>query len=213
MKTAAFDVDCQKTFTPICPNELPVRGGDSIVSELNRQASWMDFRLGSKDAHHPKAIWQANEQHPPLNPLKGKNVDCYWPAHAIVGTQGFELLDGLPQPMDYDYFIWKGIELDLHPYGACYHDLSGQRSTGVIEFLAYHSVSTVFLGGLALDFCVKETALQLLKAEFKVVINLAATRGLAEDSVLDAKNEISQAGGRFIENSQAAKVILENETL
>jgi len=28
MKIASFDVDAQKGFTPICPDELPVTGGD-----------------------------------------------------------------------------------------------------------------------------------------------------------------------------------------
>ena len=27
---ASFDVDAQKSFTPLCPNELPVAGGDQI---------------------------------------------------------------------------------------------------------------------------------------------------------------------------------------
>ena len=33
--TAAFDVDAQYTFTPECPNELPVAGGTEIVNGLN----------------------------------------------------------------------------------------------------------------------------------------------------------------------------------
>jgi nicotinamidase/pyrazinamidase len=54
-----------------------------------------------------------------------------------VGTEGFELLDGLPKPQQYDYFVWKGIESDLHPFGACYHDVSELRTTGVIEVLKH----------------------------------------------------------------------------
>ena len=32
MKIASFDVDAQKGFTPLCPNELPVPEGDTIVT-------------------------------------------------------------------------------------------------------------------------------------------------------------------------------------
>ena len=32
---ASFDIDAQNTFTPICPNELPVVEGDQIADELN----------------------------------------------------------------------------------------------------------------------------------------------------------------------------------
>ncbi len=35
IKTAAFDVDAQKGFTPLCPDELPVVGGHLIGAELN----------------------------------------------------------------------------------------------------------------------------------------------------------------------------------
>lgn len=31
-RIAAIDVDVQKTFTPLCPDELPVPYGDEIVS-------------------------------------------------------------------------------------------------------------------------------------------------------------------------------------
>lgn len=67
----------------------------------------------------------------------------------MPGTPGFELLDDLPAPLDYDYFVWKGVEPDLHPYGACYHDLAEKRSTGVIEFLRQNDVDLVLVGGLA----------------------------------------------------------------
>ena len=29
--TASFDIDAQKTFSPLCPEELPVVEGDQIV--------------------------------------------------------------------------------------------------------------------------------------------------------------------------------------
>lgn len=112
-----------------------------------------------------------------------------WPVHAVPGTKGFEFLEGLPAPSHYDYFVWKGVEPDMHPYGACYHDLGDTLSTGVIEFLGQHDVKTVLVGGLALDYCVKVTALQLQAADFQVIVNLTATRGLtAESSTLAIEN-------------------------
>ena len=35
----SIDVDAQKTFSPLCPQELPVAEGDTIVAELNAQAA------------------------------------------------------------------------------------------------------------------------------------------------------------------------------
>jgi nicotinamidase-related amidase len=148
-KVATFDVDAQNTFTPLCPNELPVPGGTEIVEELNAQARYAEYRLGSKEGHNPKAVWVATADHPQLESVAGPNVDVRWNLHAVPGTLGFELIDGLPHPAEYDFFVWKGIELDMHPYGSCYHDLAEKVSTGVIEYLRCHEVKTVIVGGLA----------------------------------------------------------------
>ena len=200
-KTASFDVDAQKTFTPLCPNELPVAGGEEIVDELNQQAAYARLRIGSKDAHSPQAIWVANELHPCLSPLKGENVDVHWNLHAVPGTTGFELLDGLPRPKDYNYFVWKGIELDMHPYGACYHDFAEQLSTGVIDYLQVNNIDTVIVGGLALDYCVKKTILQLRHSDFTVILNLAATRGIAKASIDATLEEMRQHHVLLIESA------------
>lgn len=195
---ASFDVDCQNTFTPVCPNELPVSDGTSIVSEINRQAQFAAYRVGSKDAHSAKAIWVVDEEHPQLSPVKGDNVDVRWVRHAEPGTRGFELIDGLPHVTDYDYFVWKGVELDMHPYGACYHDFAEKMSTGVIEFLKDKHVKTIIVGGLATDYCVKTTVLQLLKAKFNVIVNLGACRGLTEETTQDAIALMKKMGAQFI---------------
>lgn len=197
-QVASFDVDPQYTFTPVCPNELPVPGGDEIAAELNAQARFASVRVGSKDAHSPAAAWVADADHPQFSPVEGQDMDIRWAAHAVPGTKGFELLAGLPKPADYDFFIWKGVELDMHPYGACYHDLADRLSTGVIEFLKAKQIRTVIVGGLATDYCVKTTALQLRRAGFAVVINLGACRGIAAETIAAAIDEMKTAGVRFV---------------
>lgn len=194
MKIASFDVDAQKGFTPLCPDELPVPGGDAIAPLLNQLACRASLRLGSKDAHSPQAAWVVPNHAQMLQPLALANADLSWVSHCVPGTPGFELLDGLPAPIDYDYFVWKGVEPDLHPYGACYHDLAEQRSTGVIEFLRQRDVGRVLIGGLALDYCVKTTALQLRRAGFVVDVLLPACRAIAEDSANTACAEMRAAG-------------------
>ena len=182
MKIASFDVDAQKGFTPLCPDELPVPGGDAIAPALNQLATRASLRLGSKDAHSPQAAWVAPSHAEMLKPLPLANADLSWVSHCVPGTPGFELLDELPAPLDYDYFVWKGVEPDLHPYGACYHDLAEKRSTGAIEFLRHNGVNRVLVGGLALDYCVKTTALQLRRAGFEVIVHLPACRAIASET-------------------------------
>jgi nicotinamidase/pyrazinamidase len=181
---ASIDVDAQKGFTPLCPNELPVVDGDKIVEELNKQAVYAYYRCGSKDAHPANPVWLADKDHAVLSKVEGyDNADLYWPAHCVVGTRGFELLDGLPKPEGYDFFVWKGMEPHLHPYGACFHDQENSRSTGLIEWLVDRKVSTVIVGGLATDYCVYATCQQLLEHGFKVILNTGASKAVDPGSV------------------------------
>ena len=153
---ASFDIDAQNTFTPVCPNELPVAEGDTIAPELNAQAQFASLRLASRDAHSRCALWISDAEHAPLTPISGyPDLDIRWPAHAIIGTKGFDFIDGLDEAA-YNYQVFKGIEADKHPYGACYHDLKDTLSTGAIEYLRCHGITTVICGGLATDYCVKK---------------------------------------------------------
>jgi len=199
-KTASFDVDAQKGFTPLCPEELPVSEGDKIAPALNRQAKLACTRVGSKDWHPANAVWLADNDKPQFSPVEGTNVDIRWKSHCIGGTKGSELLDDLPHPSKYNFFVWKGMEPDMHPYGACYHDLAGKLSTGVIEFLKLRGIETVIVGGLATDYCVKRTALQLKKGGFNVIVNLEACRGISAPTTIAALEEMKKAGINVIDN-------------
>ncbi|PHX39515.1 hypothetical protein AO284_35795 [Pseudomonas sp. NZIPFR-PS2] len=55
-------------------------------------------------------------------------------------------------------------------------------------------MTRVIVGGLALDYCVKTTALQLLKAGLEVILHLPACRGITEEGGVQAVNELLKAG-------------------
>lgn len=207
-RIAAFDVDAQKGFTPLCPDELPVPGGHEIVGALNVMAGYADLRVASKDAHSPSARWIVDEPAQMLQPTGLPNADLTWVRHCEVGTRGFESLDGLPAAHEYAFMVFKGVEPDLHPYGACYHDLGDTISTGVIEFLRASQVGTVLVGGLALEFCVATTARQLRNAGFEVIVYLPATRVLSAEQAGGATLELRKAGVLIAETEQELARIL-----
>ena len=195
MKIASINVDPQKGFTPLCPDELPVPGGDEIVPALLAQNALADFIVGSSDSHCDEAWFKVDTDEAQFQPLDFPNTDCTFKMHCKPGTKGFELLDGLPAPTEYDFFVWKGVAPDLHPYGACYHDLAENLTTGLIEFLRCNEVTTVIVGGLATDFCVATTARQLQQTgRFKVILHLDACRGIAPDGVENQLNALQQSG-------------------
>ena len=135
-----------------------------------------------------------------MSRVEGDNFDVRWPRHAEPGTLGFELIEGLPAITDYDSFFWSGLELDMHPYGACYHDFAQKLSTGVIEFLKSRGIETILVGGLVTDHCIKTTVIELLKAGFKTMVNLSACRGIAQDTTLSAINEMTSEGAIIIDS-------------
>lgn len=211
--TASFDVDPQKGFTPLCPKELPVTDGENIVEELNKQSRLASVRLGSKDAHCIQALHTASQEAPQFTPVNLPNVDIKWNMHCVMGTPGAELLEGLPHWSKYDFFVWKGIEPDTHPYGAIYHDAADKISTGAKEFLKSKGIKTVIVGGLATDFCVKKTVLSLLEAEFEVILNLGACRGInapnrdGTTSLTVAMEAMQAAGAKFVISSDELESI------
>lgn len=202
-KTASFDVDPQRGFTPLCPEELPVEDGHLIADELNNQATLAKFRIASKDCHPRQAPWVAGSPDEIMTPVEGDypDLDIKWPSHCVVGTEGNALIPGLPAESAYDLIIEKGKDPLQHPYGACYHDLGEQTSTGVIEWLRENNIETVIVGGLATDYCVKNTVLQLCRAGFTVIVNLGACRGVAGETSLAAREEMQKAGAQLIGSS------------
>ena len=208
----SIDVDAQKTFSPLCPAELPVMEGNLIVEELNAQAKLADFRVMTKDAHSPSAKWLVENPADMLKPTGLNDADLTWVSHAIVGTYGYELLDGLPQTKEYDYCVWKGVDPELHPYGACFHDIEEKLSTGLLEWLKCKGADMIIVGGLATDYCVKTTVLQLLKGgKWKIIVNAAACRGIAPDTVNAAWKEMSDAGAVILENTEKIYNYINNQ--
>jgi nicotinamidase/pyrazinamidase len=201
--TASFDVDPQCGFTFLCPDELPIHQGDQIADELNAQAQFACCRLVSKDTHPIDAPWIAKTADEIMKPIAGDypNLDIKWPAHCIVGTKGNQLIPGLPNEADYDLLITKGTDPLKHPYGACFHDLAESESSGAIEWLHEQQIKVVIVGGLATDYCVKTTVLQLCQAGFKVIVNLGGCRGVDSESTKVACAEISDAGAELIFDS------------
>lgn len=200
----SIDVDAQKTFTPLCADELPVADGHLIAAQLNAQAALADLRVMTKDAHSMQAAWLCESAAEILQTTGLPDAPEKWVAHAIVGTKGFELLDDLPAETDYDFCVWKGVSPDLHPYGACFHDVRERLSTGLIEWLTVRGAKVVLVGGLATDYCVKSTVLQLLRGgDWQVVVNRAACRGIAADTVAAAWQEMAAAGAVVLDDAAA----------
>lgn len=210
--TATFLVDAQKGFTPLCPNELPVPDGQNIVGECLKTFAKADFKIASKDAHPQGANWRATEPSQIAQPMKdcGKQTDLFWPTHCAVGSEGFELIPGLPDITEFDYIIYKGAEKSIHVYSACYHLLNANSkgnkiSTGVIEFLKAKEINTVIITGLATNYCCLATAMDLKAAGFDVIVNLGACRGIGD--IIPAIKAMEEIGIKIVDSADDIIVV------
>lgn len=202
-ETTSFDVDAQNGFTPLCPDELPVAEGHEIVEELNKQAIRARLRVGSGDWHPEGGLWETDNPEMIGQPLEKPlpSVDLYWPQHCVAGTFGASQIEGLPLQEEYDFFVRKGQSVDRHPYGACYDDLDSEVSTGLIEYLKSEGISTVIVGGLALEYCVKFSILQLLEGGFRVILNKGAVRGIDKEVGEKAIQEMLDQGAEVVDTA------------
>ena len=157
MARALLIIDFQNDFTP--GGALAVADGDTIAPKLNALAGSGDYDLviATRDWH-------------PADHGSFEAQGGIWPVHCVAGTQGAQLHPDLDQTK-VDIVVDKGQAVDTDGY-------SGFDGTDLEELLRERDITQVTVVGLATDYCVKNTALDALKAGFQVTVDSSAARGV-----------------------------------
>ena len=157
MAEALLIIDFQNDFTP--GGALGVEGGDEIAGRLNELAADPRFEVvaATRDWH-------------PADHGSFKEQGGIWPVHCVQGTLGAELHRGLDRAR-IDVVVDKGKDPSADGY-------SGFEATLLEELLRAHGVDNVTIGGIATDYCVKNTALDALREGFDVRVDRAGIRGV-----------------------------------
>jgi nicotinamidase-related amidase len=115
-----------------------------------------------------------------------------WPVHCVQGTEGAELHPAL-DARAIDFMVDAGQEVDDPGY-------SGFEHTELERSLRDQGVERVDIVGLALDYCVKETALDARRLGFDVTVHRAATRAVNVEPGDDerAVAELLEAGVKVV---------------
>jgi len=156
---ALLVVDVQNDFCP--GGALAVPEGDRVVPVLNR---WTDQADGAGIPVFASRCW-----HPPDH-VSFKARGGPWPPHCVRLTRGAELRSDLRLPAR-TVVVDKGTERDRDAYSAF-------DGTGLTERLRAAAVTRIFVGGLALDYCVRATVLDGLREGFAVELLREATRAV-----------------------------------
>lgn len=147
-KQALIVVDVQNDFCP--GGTLAVAHGDEVVAPLNK--------LIAEFLQRGDPVFKSRDWHPPTT-KHFADFGGTWPVHCVQGTKGAQFHPDLTDDARIQ-IISKGLG-DEDSYSAFDGtDLAAQlRKLGVDE---------VLVGGLATDYCVKNTALDALKEGFAV---------------------------------------------
>ena len=157
--SALIIVDVQRDFCT--GGALPVPDGDTVVPVLNRYVQ--------KFVKASAPIYATRDWHP-QNHVSFTSQGGSWPQHCVQNTDGAEFHPSLALP-ERVKIISKAREPSREAY-------SGFEGTDLAEDLRKQGMRHVFIGGLATDYCVKNTVLDALGLGFDVILLEDAIRGV-----------------------------------
>lgn len=187
--SALIVVDMQNDFADP-DGSLYVQGGEAIVPRVNDEVS--------AAAAAGAVVAFTRDWHPPETPHfeTGGGV---WPVHCVRDTWGAEFH---PELVVDGPVVSKGTGGEDGYSGFTMADpVSGDKvDTELRALLQEHLVHHVVVVGLALDYCVKATALDALEFDYGVAVLAEATRPveLEPGDGEAAKVEILDAGGIIV---------------
>jgi len=200
-RAALIVVDVQNCFVP--GGTLPVAKGDEVVPVINRIATAFENVVVTQDWHTPGHVSFASA-HSGKKPFESTKLaygnQVLWPDHCVQGTPDASLHKDLALPKA-QVIIRKGFHQDTDSYSA-FTEADGKTSTGLAAYLKARGINSVYVCGLATDFCVSWTALDARKAGFKAAVVEDACRGIDLNGSLKAAwAQMAKAGVSRIQSS------------
>ena len=180
---ALLIVDVQEDFLP--GGSLAVPEGDAIIPVL--------ASLGSEFAVQGLPVIASRDWHP-ANHCSFAEQGGPWPPHCVAGTPGAEIDPALQLPADVR-IVDKATTADKDAYSAF-------EGTDLDSWLKVKGVSRVFVGGLATEYCVLNTAADALRNGFEVVLLEDAIRAIDETEGQQAIDELRRKGATVINSGE-----------
>ncbi len=176
-KRALIVVDIQNDFMP--DGALPVAGGYDVIPIINELIGKFDLVVATQDWHPPDHVSFASNH-------AGKEVgdvveaegieQILWPDHCVQDTPGAELVDELDSADIVQFF--KGATDPRYDSYSGFYDNAHKRATGLASYLREQQVETIYVAGIATDYCVKWTVLDGCREGFETVLVVDACRAV-----------------------------------
>jgi nicotinamidase/pyrazinamidase len=171
---ALLIIDVQNDFLP--GGSLAVENAERVIPIINQLMDKFDLVLASKDWHPHQSVHFEK-----------------WPVHCVADSRGAEFYPDL-EADKIDQIFYKGTGDKDDGYSAF-----EATNIELIEFLKEKSITDLYISGIALEFCVKSSALDALKEEFEVFLvqDAIATISTKPEEIEQHYLELKNAGARF----------------
>ena len=195
---ALIVADVQYSFLP--GGSLAVPGGDEIVPIINRVAKRFANVILTQDWHPPEHHSFASS-HAGAQPFEAIGLhygdQILWPDHCVQGSEGADFHRDLDIPHA-QLVLRKGYHKGVDSYSA-FIEADGKTRTGLASYLRERGIASVYVCGLATDFCVAWTALDARKLGFAATVIDDACRAIdTQGSLASAWEQMESAGVRRV---------------
>jgi nicotinamidase/pyrazinamidase len=201
--SALIVVDVQNCF--VTGGTLAVARGEEVVPVINQLAPAFAHIVVTQDWHPPGHASFASS-HAGKAPYEtvtlSYGTQVLWPDHGVQGTEDAALHQDLRLPTA-QLIIRKGCNPGVDSYSA-FEEADRKTVTGLAGYLQARGIKTVYITGLATDYCVGWTAMDARKSGFEVCVIEDACRGIDLDGSLALAWQQMQAAG--VQRIQSADV-------
>ncbi|MBA3603943.1 MAG: bifunctional nicotinamidase/pyrazinamidase [Parachlamydiaceae bacterium] len=196
--TALILVDLQNDFMP--GGALAVPEGNKILPAVNVLLQYsFDLVVASQDWHP--------ENHGSFAAVHGKQAgetillgdvkQILWPTHCVQGTHGANFVQGWNLDK-VNKIVHKGTSENIDSYSV-FFDNAHLKSTNLYELLRENQIKTLYIAGVATEYCVLYSVLDARKLGFEVhvVVNGCGGINLQPEDEFKALELMKQAGAHL----------------
>ena len=177
LNNALIVVDVQNGFCP--GGNLAVANADQIIPCINALGRVFQNIVITQDWHPATHVsFAANhagkQDYEQIQLSYGEQV--LWPVHCVQGTADAELHPDLDLPTA-QLIIRKGFHEQIDSYSA-FMEADRKTTTGLAAYLKAREIDTVYIVGIATDFCVAWTAIDACELGFNTYVIEDATKAI-----------------------------------
>ncbi|EPN51719.1 pyrazinamidase/nicotinamidase, partial [Pseudomonas syringae pv. actinidiae ICMP 19079] len=183
-RCALLVIDMQYDFMP--GGQLAVADGDALLPLINRLGARFARVIVTQD-WHPAGHISFASSHAQRLPFESITLpygpQTLWPDHCVQGSHGAQLHADLDLPHA-QLILRKGCNAHIDSYSA-FLEADRSTTTGLAGYLKERGIDTLFVVGLALDFCVAWSAQDARSAGFNTYVIEDACRAIDMNGSLE----------------------------